>query len=226
MKKSITVWLYSILWLGSGAEKLFEGGHLLSSTAFNQIIIQSRSIYAQQLCPQFVYNGSWSWNEKFIKKRMHLWRVCLCVCVFVCADVQYIYVCTAFKVDQPCSQTVCMSVGERKRQWESVWEHDAQGTSILFINCMGVSSFAGKDLYICVCACVCACVWERERKTVYWSDRVSKLSPAAVFPSCLDLTWCQYSEAECGQLTLERLQFLVCCLVLLAVWPLWPWSRH
>lgn len=44
------------LQLGHIALKCFVEGHLLSSTDFNQIIIQSGSIYACQLCPQFVYN--------------------------------------------------------------------------------------------------------------------------------------------------------------------------
>lgn len=41
--------------------------------------------------------------------RSSLSKECICegrvrVCVFVCADVQYIYVCTAFKVEEHCKR--------------------------------------------------------------------------------------------------------------------------
>lgn len=104
-RSSAMLWRYSILWLWSSAERRFEGGHLLSSSAFNQIIIQSGSIYAQQLCPQFVYNWNWSWNEKFIKHRMHLWEACVCVCVRRCRV--YLCVYEAFKVHKESFKAAC-----------------------------------------------------------------------------------------------------------------------
>lgn len=164
--------LVSILWPGSSAQKWIEGSHLLSSTAFNQIIIQSGSIYACQLCPQFVYNRNWSWNEKFIKQRMHLEGACVLLCV--CVRMYCIFICvhTDLKVDE---------------QKEIAW--------VCWSMLLTDSS-------------VCVCVFAKEI-LVCLSDRLSKLFPAAVSTSCLDLTWCQCSRAECGQPMPKRLQFLV-----------------
>lgn len=110
-------------------------------------------------------------------------------------------------------QTVCML----KRDSLSPCRKMSQK---ILAKCLGVSLFSGED------QCIWMCAYERVNASP--SDRVFKLPPTAVSPSCSDLSAVE-QNADSRQLSACSVLFVACRFFLSffpPLWPLWPWSRH